>query len=371
MNILQDTLKNTVKNIAKNPARLRANLLSYYDDEGRTLPWRIRPKDRESGVIADPYAVWLSEIMCQQTTIAAVIPYWKTFLAKWPTVNDLAAAPRDHVLAAWAGLGYYARARNLHTCAMIIAHEFGGVFPQNEAALLKLPGIGAYTAAAIASICYNEPVNVVDGNVERVISRLYRVQKPLPSGRAELRKLAGGLADPDRPGDYAQALMDLGSQICKPKNPSCDRCPWRCDCDACANNCMEDYPRKTAKKERPKRYGAVFFLEDAGKILLRRRPDKGLLGGMMELPGTQWEACKHSADIYLSHAPAPRNWQQTTSPIEHVFSHFTLHLDVFMAQGSVDETSNTEDAIWADLDALENYALPSLMHKAIRAALPD
>ncbi|PHR94413.1 MAG: A/G-specific adenine glycosylase [Robiginitomaculum sp.] len=343
--------------------RLRKTLLAHYDACGRSLPWRIRPEDRAAGVIADPYKVWLSEIMCQQTTVSAVTPYWHKFLQKWPCVENLACAPRDEVLAAWAGLGYYARARNLHKCAGMIMDEFGGVFPNTEAGLLKLPGVGPYTAAAISSICYGEATNIVDGNVERVISRLRMVQALLPKARTEIRILAGVIADPKRAGDYGQALMDLGSQVCKPKNPKCGMCPWEFACLAGKAGVAEDYPKKIKKQTRPVRYGAVFYLENGGEILLRRRPDKGLLGGMMELPGTEWGAEREAVDKMLAHAPSSHNWQQCAKEVSHVFTHFTLYLNVFVAQGG-----DVNTGIWASLDRLDTYALPSLMRKAIRSA---
>lgn len=337
--------------------------MAHYDQFGRSLPWRILPREREQGAIAEPYRIWLSEIMCQQTSVTAAAPYWHKFLQMWPTVIDLATAPRDEVLTAWAGLGYYARARNLHKCANMVANEWGGVFPTNETDLLKLPGIGPYSAAAIASICYGEPTNVVDGNVERVISRLRMVQTPLPAGKVEIRTQAAKIADSKRPGDYGQALMDLGSQICKPKNPKCDICPWKFACAAHKADEAESYPKKQKKQKRPSRYGAVFYLENEGKILLRQRPDAGLLGGMMELPGTDWTDKKQSAEILMAQAPTSRNWQMCSPEVTHVFTHFTLNLVVFVAQGAV-----RGKGVWADIQELNNYALPSLMRKAITMA---
>ena len=342
--------------------KLRRTLLAHYDQYGRSLPWRIRPHEREQGEVAEPYKIWLSEIMCQQTSVTAAAPYWHKFLKAWPRVEDLATAPRDDVLTAWAGLGYYARARNLHKCANVVTEELGGVFPQDEAGLLKLPGIGPYSAAAIASICYGEPTNVVDGNVERVISRLRLVETPLPKGKAEIRKAAAKIADPKRPGDYGQALMDLGSQVCKPRNPKCDACPWSFACAAHKAGVTEDYPKKLKKQKRPIRYGAVFYLENMGQILLQQRPDKGLLGGMMELPGTEWVDKKQPIETLLAQAPTPRNWQICSQEVTHVFTHFTLHLKVFVAQGESDE------GVWASIDELDRYALPSLMRKAIVVA---
>jgi len=346
---------------------MRSELLNWYTNEGRTLPWRIRPEDRAVGIVADPYKTWLSEIMCQQTTTTAASAYWHKFLDKWPCVQDLAAAPRDDILTAWAGLGYYARARNLHKCARMVCGEYSGVFPATEAQLLKLPGIGPYSAAAIAAICHNEPTNVVDGNVERVISRVFRIQAAMPKAKLEIRRLAATLADPllypGHPGDYAQGLMDLGAHICKPKNPKCSVCPWQGQCAAKGAGDMVDYPKRKPKPKRPKRYGAIFYVEDDGQVWLRKRPDQGLLGGMMELPGTDWGAQKSDIDIWLAQAPIKSNWQRIAGEVEHVFTHFTLYLTVFSGQA---QSANFD--ISADLNKLDDYALPSVMRKAIACA---
>ncbi len=348
---------------------MRSTLLHWYNKEGRTLPWRIRPEDRANGIKAIPYEIWLSEIMCQQTTTTAASAYWHKFLEKWPRVEDLAFAHRDEILSAWAGLGYYARARNLHKCAKIICQEYGGCFPKTEAELLKLPGVGLYTAAAISAICFGAPTNVVDGNVERVISRIFCVKTEMPKAKLEIRQLAAKLADPKQPGDYAQALMDLGAHICKPKNPNCVSCPWTTECGACEAGTMEDYPKRKPKAQRPVRYGAVFYIEDADQIWLQQRPTEGLLGGMMELPGTKWTTAKQTIENLLEQAPFQSNWQQSNVEIKHVFSHFTLLLTVFISRARVDTFE-----ISADLNKLDNYALPSLMRKAIalaRTLLPD
>jgi len=342
-------------------AKLRRTLLKSYDESSRTLPWRIRPEDREAGIVADPYAVWLSEIMLQQTTVAHATPYWETFLAEFPTVTDLANAPRDRVLTLWAGLGYYARARNLHKCAITARDDHDGVFPGSEAELLKLPGIGAYTAAAIASICYNEATNVVDGNVERVISRMHAVQDPLPKSRKTLRALAATLAHPKRPGDYAQALMDLGATICKPRNPKCDICVWSFACDARKAGKQERYPVKAPKVKLPVRYGAAFYMTHGDKVLLTQRPDKGLLGGMMEFPGTEWTAEKMD---WLSNPPANLDWQDA-GEITHVFSHFRLNLKVFIAKADANISTN---GVWAETGNLKANALPSVMVKVAKCA---
>lgn len=341
---------------------MRAALLSHYDTSGRTLPWRIRPEDRARGVIADPYAVWLSEIMLQQTTVAHGTPYWHKFLSAFPSVTDLANAERDTVLAMWAGLGYYARARNLHKCAQIIRDEHDGVFPRSEKELLKLPGIGAYTAATMAAICFGEATNIVDGNVERVISRIFRVQEPLPKGRKEIRAKAATLIGPNRPGDYGQALMDLGSNVCTPRTPDCGACPWKTYCDAHAKSDQTDYPKKLKKEKLPIRYGAVFVLICGDEVLLERRPDKGLLGGMMGFPGTEWGA---RPDDPLSSAPMARNWEKVDGEVRHVFTHFDLRLEVYSAEVRGKPEAEGE---WAELAKIKQYALPTVMTKVFGLA---
>ncbi len=321
-------------------------MLFWYDQYARVLPWRLRSGN------PDPYRVWLSEIMLQQTTVATVGPHFARFLALWPDVKALAAAPRDDVLSAWAGLGYYSRARNLHAAAQRLAAE--GV-PQTEAGWRELPGVGPYTAAAIAAIAFNEPTNVVDGNVERVMARLYAVEAPLPAAKAELKELAGKLVTADRPGDWAQALMDLGATVCTPRSPKCGVCPWQSDCAALAGGAPETYPRRVAKAERPRRYGVAFRIERDGKFWLVRRPDKGLLGGMAALPTTEWRAATWSRAEALKQAPAEGTWKKVGA-IEHVFTHFALTLDVYATN------ANPTDGGWWDTDA----ALPTVFKKAAR-----
>jgi A/G-specific adenine glycosylase len=322
-------------------------LLKWYDREARDLPWRLRKGS------ADPYRVWLSEIMLQQTTVSAVIPYFARFLERWPTAEELAAAPRDDVLGAWAGLGYYSRARNLHLAAQKMATE--GV-PQTEAGWRELPGVGPYTAAAIAAIAFGEATNVVDGNVERVIARLRAVEAPLPDAKPELRTLAADLVTDDRPGDWAQALMDLGATVCTPRSPKCDACPWIGECAAYTTGAPESYPRRLAKAERPRRYGAAFRIERDGQLWLMRRPDKGLLGGMAALPTTPWRDKKWPRAEALKHAPVAGAWKKT-GVIEHVFTHFALTLDVYSA-----DTAPPNDGWWGDANAL-----PTVFKKAALA----
>lgn len=324
---------------------LRKSLLSWYDRAARELPWRVKGNNS-----ADPYRVWLSEIMLQQTTVAAVIPYFARFLEAWPTVADLAAAPRDDVLSAWAGLGYYSRARNLHAAAQALA---ANGMPETEEGWRKLPGVGAYTAAAIAAIAYDQPANVVDGNVERVIARLRAVETPLPDAKLELRARAADLVTANRPGDYAQALMDLGATICTPKSPKCDQCPWASACAAYATGQPETYPRRAAKAERPRRYGAVFRIQRHDQFWLVRRPDKGLLGGMAALPTTEWRAKKFTRAEALASAPVSGDWKKV-GQIEHVFTHFALTLDVYEA-----DCAPPNDGWWGDATAL-----PTVFKKA-------
>ncbi|MCA0424116.1 MAG: A/G-specific adenine glycosylase, partial [Proteobacteria bacterium] len=301
-------------------------LLAWYDRARRDLPWRAAPDQH-----ADPYRVWLSEIMLQQTTVAAVKPYFATFTSRWPTVEALAAAEPDAVLGAWAGLGYYARARNLIACAAKIAQEHGGRFPDTEADLLTLPGIGAYTAAAITAIAFGHRSVVVDGNVERVVARYCAITEPLPGAKGAIRTAADHLTPDLRPGDYAQAMMDLGATVCTPRAPACGRCPLSAGCAARKQGIAADLPRKAAKSGRPIRRGAAFVLRDGeGRLLVRRRPAKGLLGGMLEVPGTDWIADMPLPTGPIA-APLSAQWREAGS-ITHVFTHFTLELRVFAAK---------------------------------------
>jgi A/G-specific adenine glycosylase len=332
----------------------RTALLSWYDSNGRELPWRRR-KGR-----ADPYRVWLSEVMLQQTVAAAVKPYFARFLELWPDVNALAAAPREDVLREWAGLGYYARARNLHEAAKALA---AGGFPKDEAGWRALPGVGVYTAAAIAAIALNQPANAVDGNVERVMARFFAVEPPLPEAKPLLRERAARFVTAERPGAWAQALMDLGATICTPKSPSCAACPWRAWCRAYAAGAPETFPRKRAKAAKPRRHGVVFWLERDGKVLLTQRPDKGLLGGMMALPSTPWRDDPWTEDEARAHAPAKRAWVRVGA-VEHVFTHFALTLDVWRAAGS----ARAKGAHWIDIAQVHSAGLPTVFRKAAARA---
>jgi len=341
---------------------IRKRLLAWYDANARDLPWRIGPADHAHGVRADPYAVWLSEVMLQQTTVPHATPYFLKFLQRWPTVSDLGAAPDADVMAAWAGLGYYARARNLLACARAVASDHAGVFPDTEEGLRALPGIGAYTAAAVAAIAFDRPANVVDGNVERVMARLYAVEAPLPDAKPELKALAEALVADDRPGDWAQALMDLGATVCRPKAPLCDRCPLTADCRAFAGGAPETYPRKTRKADRPRRYGVAYLLKRGGDVALVQRPPKGLLGGMLGLPTSEWGAKAMSGAEALAAAPTAGDWRHA-GEIEHVFTHFALTLQVWRC----DDAKAMPEAIWTPQSNLA--VLPSVFLKAAKAGL--
>jgi A/G-specific adenine glycosylase len=337
------------------------DLLRWYDRHRRRLPWRAEP-----GEVPDPYRVWLSEIMLQQTTVTAVIPYYERFVSRFPTVQALAAAPLDSVLSAWAGLGYYARARNLHACAQVVA-ESGG-FPADLARLQALPGIGAYTAAAIGAIAFGIPAVPVDGNVERVTSRLFAIEQALPAAKPAIRSAADRLgADPAaraRPSDFAQALFDLGAGICTPAAPGCALCPWMDSCAARRLGIQASLPRKAPKKDRPVRYGVHFWLtDDQGAVLLRTRPAKGLLGGMAELPGTPWRDTPWAAEEALVMAPMAAGWR-AAGQVRHGFTHFELIIDLLSAHVPAIQA----DGFAHSLEALDDAALPSVMRKCVRMA---
>jgi A/G-specific adenine glycosylase len=343
---------------------IRARLLAWYDAHARVLPWRTGPQARASGERPDPYRVWLSEVMLQQTTIPHATAYFAEFTRRWPTVAALAAAPEEEVMAAWAGLGYYARARNLIACARAVAGDHAGVFPDTEAGLLALPGVGPYTAAAVAAIAFDRPANVVDGNVERVMARLFQVEQPLPAAKPELKRLAASLVREARPGDWAQALMDLGATVCRPGIPLCERCPLSDVCLARAAGRPELYPRKGAKAERPRRRGAAFVLLDGAQVALVRRPPKGLLGGMLALPTTPWAGHPPTEAEIAAVAPAPAAWRPAGA-IEHVFTHFSLTLEVWRAEGAA-----ADGVIWTPIEGAER-ALPSVFRKALQAGLEN
>jgi A/G-specific adenine glycosylase len=341
------------------------DLLTWYDRHARLLPWRAKPRHRP-----DAYRVWLSEIMLQQTTVKAVAPYYARFLSQWPTIEALAAADLEDVLRAWAGLGYYARARNLHGCAKTVVERHNASFPEDIETLRTLPGVGDYTAAAIAAIAFDHPVVPVDGNIERVIARLFAVEEDLPGAKPAIKRFATSLLPANRPGDFAQAMMDLGATICSPKRPACALCPWNGACRANARGDQETFPRKVPKREGKLRRGAAFVaLRDDASVLLRRRPEKGLLGGMSEVPGSEWT---HDFDIDRAAGSAPRiaraRWRRVPGVVRHVFTHFPLELAVFVARVPR-ATKAPQNARWVRLADASGEALPNVMRKVLAHAL--
>jgi len=337
---------------------LSDKLIRWYDSGHRQLPWR-----GAHGLQVSAYKVWLSEVMLQQTTVETVKPYFAEFLRRWPLLSDLANASLDDVLNAWQGLGYYARARNLLKCAQVIWRCYEGVFPSNEQELLRLPGIGPYTAAAIAAIAFNRPATVVDGNVERVISRLRMIEIPLPEAKKEIYKQAEIITPIERPGDYAQAIMDLGATICRPRKPLCHTCPWQQACKAFRVGQSEKYPKRSSRLIRKSRYGAAFWLmRRDGLILLRRRPNNGLLGGLMEIPTTEWRDTPWKNRAIHKSAPGGECWRRFPKVIRHDFTHFRLELIIMC--GTVDGR-RTIDGVWCDTRNLDNYAISALSKKIV------
>jgi A/G-specific adenine glycosylase len=335
---------------------LAADLLSWYDRNARVMPWRIGPAERAAGVRPDPYRIWLSEVMLQQTTVAAVRAYFLRFTARWPDVTALAAAADADVMGEWAGLGYYARARNLLACARAVAAEHGGRFPTTRDGLMGLPGIGPYTAAAIAAIAFDEAAVVVDGNVERVMARLYGVQTPLPAAKPDLVRLAAGLTPALRAGDYAQAVMDLGATICTPRNPACGICPWTGACVARAAGVQTELPRKTAKPAKPVREGRLWIARRTdGAMLLETRPERGLLGGMLGWPGSAWDGGGGPA-------PLDTDWRDAAGEVRHTFTHFHLRLDIAVAVVGAD-AKPLRGRFLAQSD-FRPATLPTVMRKA-------
>ncbi len=336
-----------------------AALLAWYDRQRRDLPWRAPPGERQ-----DPYRVWLSEIMLQQTTVATVAPYFDRFVARFPSLQGLAAASLDEVLHLWQGLGYYARARNLHSCAHAVVERHGGNFPDDPHELRRLPGIGEYTAAAIAAIGFDRRVAAVDGNVERVMARLFAERAPLPDAKPRLKALAASLVPEERAGDFAQGLMDLGATICTPRRPRCMLCPWRENCAAAAMGIAESLPAQADKPERPLRHGVAFWLaRDDGAVLLRRRPERGLLGGMIELPSTPWRAAPWSESETIAAAPARTAWTALPGTVQHGFTHFRLEMTLLAGT-----TAEPIVGIWATPGDFKDYALPTLTKKLVNHA---
>lgn len=349
---------------AKASAGPAARLLAWYDRHARVLPWRARPGQRP-----DPYRVWLAEIMLQQTTVVTVGPYYAKFLARWPNVEALAAAPLDEVLGAWAGLGYYARARNLHRCAQAVVAQHGAKFPDSEEGLQALPGIGRYTAAAVAAIAFGRRAVVVDGNVERVMARVFAIASPLPKAKPEFYAAADRLTPDERAGDYAQGVMDLGATICVPRNPKCLLCPWSDACAAHAAGNPERYPVKTAKAARPTRRGVAFVLIKDDAVWLRRRPENGLLGGMLEAPSTPWQAKAWTPASARAHVPARAAWKALPGIVEHGFTHFAIEFTVWIARVSGRQNGADRDGAWCRIGDFDRLALPTMTRKVLEAAL--
>ena len=348
----------------KNLSAIAPALLRWYNKNARALPWRIGPKARKPRDVPDPYHVWLSEIMLQQTTVATVTTRYAEFLQRWPTVNDMAAAPMDDILGQWAGLGYYARARNLHKCASIVANEHGGEFPCTEDELKTLPGIGDYTAAAIAAIAFNQRAVVVDGNIDRVVARVFAIATPMPKAKPQIKQCADDIWPAKRSGDFAQGLMDLGASICRPKAPSCLLCPISDHCDACATGEMERFPVKAPKKPKPTRVGVAYALMNAkGEMLFERRPEKGLLGGMLGLPGSPWVVEDGSRLVSTQHQIVKTRWKNIGA-ITHTFTHFHLELTVMLATVPKGFRRDKNQQWVAPASA----KLPTVMKKAVELA---
>ena len=353
--------------ISQESSDIAAKLLEWYGANARQMPWRVAPDDHRSGVRADPYHVWLSEVMLQQTQVATVRSYFLKFVERWPTIKHLASEDEEQILREWAGLGYYSRARNLKKCADAIVHEHGCMFPETREALKELPGIGDYTAAAIAAIAFDEAAPVLDGNIERVMARLFRITTPFPEAKPATRELLVGILDYARPGEFAQAMMDLGATICTPKNPQCTACPLNSECKAHAKGDMNDFPHKMPKKTKPSRKGAAFVLQrEDGAILLCKRGDTGLLAGMSGVPTTNWSSRQDGATGAGS-APIKVDWK-LKGHVHHTFTHFHLELEVWF--GQADEAGNLA-GWWSKPDDLPGEALPTVFKKVLEVAIPD
>ena len=338
-------------------------LLDWYDNNARVLPWRVPPPNRKEVAHSDPYLVWLSEIMLQQTVVATVIPYFEKFIKQWPSVEILANADLNSILQAWSGLGYYARARNLHKCARIIVKQYNGRFPDSEKKLLMLPGIGPYTASAILAIAFEKPATVVVGNVERVITRLFAISGRTPEVKSKIKSLAGELTPKHRCGDYAQAIMDLGATICSPRSPKCIDCPWLAACKARSLSIENNLPTRLPRKKKVVREGLAFLIvRTDGAILLRRRPEQGLLGGMMEVPSTNWA---ENGLTHISEAPLDLDWLELPGKVTHTFTHFKLELKVYKSAASEDHQL---EGLWVLPEKLKEQALPTLTKKVIKHA---
>jgi A/G-specific adenine glycosylase len=341
---------------------ISAALLAYYQINARALPWRVPPSS--DAALPDPYHVWLSEIMLQQTTVAAVIPYFEKFTSTWPDFAALAEADEAEVMAAWAGLGYYARARNLIACAKVVVAEHNGCLPSDEAALLRLPGIGPYTAAAIAAIAFGKRAVVVDANIERVVARLFAIGEPLPAAKPLIRSATDTVTPQDRSGDFAQAMMDLGASLCSVRGPRCEVCPISGYCAGYLAGQADAYPVKTAKKQKPARTGTAYWIERGGMVWLVTRKDKGMLGGMRALPDDRWRAGADGDSV----PPFPSDWRLLNTQVQHVFTHFTLTLDIAVTAGPDASDIQGQGAYWP-VNSLDKAGLPTLFYKAAKVVL--
>jgi A/G-specific adenine glycosylase len=355
-------LMNAVQHADQKAGDIAQLLLAHYDRHARDLPWRKRPGQGR----ADPYHVWLSEIMLQQTTVAAVGPYFRKFTELWPDFAALAAAEDTDVMAAWAGLGYYARARNLIKCASVVTADHHGRLPETEAELLKLPGIGPYTAAAIAAIAFDQRAVVVDANIERVVSRLFAISTQLPQAKPIIGEATDTITPNDRAGDFAQAMMDLGAGLCSVKSPSCLFCPINEYCEAFRMGNPEDYPAKPAKKVKPSRLGTVYWIEHDRKVWLVRREERGMLAGMRALPSDSWNARVDGDGV----APLADNWHELDARVGHVFTHFSLELKIAVTAWPDDATDPGEGEWWP-VKSLDKAGLPTLFNKAVKAVLNE
>lgn len=366
-----------VDKITGEATEITAKISAHYVDNARQLPWRVPPHQSRAGTLPDPYHVWLSEIMLQQTTVAAVIGYFERFVRRWPTIADMAAAEESDILAAWAGLGYYARARNLFKCATYVTEKLGGIFPQTESELLELPGIGPYTAAAIAAIAFGQRAVVVDANIERLVARLYAISTPLPAGKNAIRTAMDKLTPASGAGDFAQACMDIGASVCSARSPDCPDCPVRSHCQAHAAGLMEQFPVKPPKKPKPVRKGRFFWIERDARILLVTRPHKGMLAGMRALPDDQWAARNDGH----GQVPFPGNWQIHENVVQHSFTHFSLEVDLAVYHDDKIAINSDEsrlaglaetalhEPVWWPLDQLPEAGLPTLFAKSASWAM--
>ncbi|QUT06403.1 A/G-specific adenine glycosylase [Sphingobium phenoxybenzoativorans] len=346
--------------------QIAGKLLAHYDRHARTLPWRAPPGANAT----DPYRVWLSEIMLQQTTVAAVIPYFQKFTTRWPDVSALAAADEAELMAAWAGLGYYARARNLIACARAVVRDHDGAFPPDADTLRSLPGVGAYTSAAISAIAFGRRAVAVDANVERVVARLFAIDTPLPGGRREIDAAADGITPDARAGDFTQAMMDLGATICTSRKPACGICPLREDCAAFRTADPAAFPVKAAKKAKPHRTGHAWWIENGGDVWLERRPDKGLLGGMRGVPTSVWRVAGGGEGDSPPDYPFAGRWTALSDPVVHIFTHFSLALTVHTVRAERDCMAGRDGEWWPKAD-LASAGLPTLFGKVAAAAMRE